>query len=119
VLKELGAHRGSRITIYLPMIPEAAVATLACARIGAIHSIVCGGFSPEALAGRIVDCDSTILITADGGRRGGKKVPLKANADLAATHAPSLAKIRSSGVDQPPDRAPTIALKAQVRLCRT
>ncbi|WP_084250842.1 acetate--CoA ligase [Sphingomonas pruni] len=93
VLKELGAHRGSRITIYLPMIPEAAVAMLACARIGAIHSIVFGGFSPEALAGRIVDCDSTILITADEGRRGGKKVPLKANADLAATHTPSLEKI--------------------------
>jgi len=93
VLKSLGAHRGSRITIYIPMIPEAAVAMLACARIGAIHSIVFGGFSPEALAGRIVDCDSTILITADEGRRGGKKVPLKANADLAATHTPSLEKI--------------------------
>ena len=102
VLKALGAHKGSRITIYLPMIPEAAVAMLACARIGAIHSIVFGGFSPEALAGRIVDCDSTILITADEGRRGGKKVPLKANADLAATHTPSLEKIvvvRATGGD--------------------
>jgi len=102
VLKALGAHKGSRITIYLPMIPEAAVAMLACARIGAIHSIVFGGFSPEALAGRIIDCDSTILITADEGRRGGKKVPLKANADLAATHTPSLEKIvvvRATGGD--------------------
>jgi acetyl-CoA synthetase len=102
VLRSLGAHKGSRITIYLPMIPEAAVAMLACARIGAIHSIVFGGFSPEALAGRIVDCDSTILITADEGRRGGKKVPLKANADLAATHTPSLEKIvvvRATGGD--------------------
>ncbi len=102
VLRSLGAHKGSRITIYLPMIPEAAVAMLACARIGAIHSIVFGGFSPEALAGRIVDCDSTILITADEGRRGGKKVPLKANADLAATHTPSLEKIvvvRATGAD--------------------
>jgi acetyl-CoA synthetase len=102
VLKALGAHKGSRITIYLPMIPEAAVAMLACARIGAIHSIVFGGFSPEALAGRIVDCDSTILITADEGRRGGKKVPLKANADIAAMHTPSLEKIvvvRATGAE--------------------
>jgi len=93
VLKGLGAHKGSRVTIYLPMIPEASVAMLACARIGAIHSIVFGGFSPDALAGRIVDCDSTILITADEGRRGGKKVPLKANADAAAARTPSLEKI--------------------------
>ena len=82
-LKALGARRGDRITIYLPMIPEAAVAMLACARIGAIHSVVFGGFSPEALAGRIQDCDSRLVITADGGMRGGKVVPLKANVDAA------------------------------------
>ena len=83
VLKGMGASRGDRITIYLPMIPEAAMAMLACARIGAIHSIVFGGFSPEALAGRITDCDSRLIITADGGWRGGKLVPLKANVDAA------------------------------------
>ncbi len=83
VLKGMGAQRGDRITIYMPMIPEAAMAMLACARIGAIHSIVFGGFSPEALAGRISDCDSKLIITADGGWRGGKLVPLKANVDAA------------------------------------
>jgi acetyl-CoA synthetase len=82
-LKALGARRGDRITIYLPMIPEAAVAMLACARIGAVHSVVFGGFSPEALHGRIEDCGSRFVITADGGNRGGKLVPLKANVDLA------------------------------------
>ena len=86
-LKLLGAKRGDRITIYMPMIPEAAVAMLACARIGAVHSVVFGGFSPEALAGRIHDCASNIVITADEGVRGGKKVPLKANVDAAARHA--------------------------------
>jgi acetyl-CoA synthetase len=83
VLKGAGAKKGDRITVYLPMIPEAAFALLACARIGAIHSVVFGGFSPEALAGRIIDCDSTLVITADEGRRAGKKVPLKANVDAA------------------------------------
>ncbi len=83
VLKELGASRGDRITLYMPMIPEAAVAMLACARIGAIHSVVFGGFSPDALAGRIVDCQSTIMITADEGVRGGKAIPLKKNVDAA------------------------------------
>ena len=83
VLKQLGATRGDRITLYMPMIPEAAVAMLACARIGAIHSVVFGGFSPEALAGRIIDCQSTILITADEGVRGGKAIPLKKNVDAA------------------------------------
>ena len=83
VLKELGATRGDRVTIYMPMIPEAAVAMLACARIGAVHSVVFGGFSPEALHGRIEDCASRFVITADGGRRGGKLVPLKANVDAA------------------------------------
>ncbi len=82
-LEGLGAKKGDRITIYLPMIPEAAVAMLACARIGAIHSVVFGGFSPDSLAGRIQDCDSTLLITADEGLRGGRKVPLKVNADQA------------------------------------
>ncbi len=89
-LKGLGAKKGDRITIYLPMIPEAAVAMLACTRIGAIHSIVFGGFSPEALAGRIQDCDSNLVITADAGMRGGKLVPLKANVDEALTHCPSV-----------------------------
>jgi len=83
VLKKLGTRRGDRVTIYMPMIPEAAVAMLACARIGAVHSVVFGGFSPEALAGRIVDCKSTILVTANEGLRGGKTVPLKHNVDEA------------------------------------
>jgi acetyl-CoA synthetase len=83
VLKELGAKRGDRITLYMPMIPEAAVAMLACARIGAVHSVVFGGFSPDALAGRIVDCQSNILITADEGIRGGRAIPLKKNVDAA------------------------------------
>jgi acetyl-CoA synthetase len=84
VLKELGVKKGDRVTIYMPMILEATYAMLACARIGAVHSIVFGGFSPEALAGRIVDCESEVLITADEGVRGGRKVPLKVNADAAA-----------------------------------
>jgi len=83
-LKALGAKRGDRITIYMPMIPEAAISMLACARIGAVHSVVFGGFSPDALAGRIHDCESNIVITADEGLRGGKIVPLKANVDAAA-----------------------------------
>jgi acetyl-CoA synthetase len=85
-LKARGVRKGDRVTIYLPMIPEAAFAMLACARIGAIHSIVFGGFSPEALAGRIQDCDSRLVITADEGLRGGKHVPLKANVDEALGH---------------------------------
>jgi acetyl-CoA synthetase len=87
-LKGLGAKKGDRITIYMPMIPEAAVAMLACARIGAIHSIVFGGFSPDALAGRINDCDSNLIITADEGLRGGKPIPLKANTDAAVASSP-------------------------------
>jgi acetyl-CoA synthetase len=83
-LKALGAKRGDRITIYMPMIPEAAISMLACARIGAVHSVVFGGFSPDALAGRIHDCESNIVVTADEGLRGGKIVPLKANVDAAA-----------------------------------
>ncbi len=92
-LKSLGAVKGDRITIYMPMIPEAAMAMLACTRIGAIHSIVFGGFSPEALAGRIQDCDSNIIITADGGMRGGKLVPLKANVDAAVAQCPSVQSV--------------------------
>src|SRR6202051_4982847 len=82
-LKSLGAAKGDRVTIYLPMIPEIAVAMLACARIGAVHSVVFAGFSSEALGGRIADCGSTIIITADEGLRGGKRVPLKHNVDGA------------------------------------
>ena len=88
VLKSRGVKKGDRVTIYMPMIPEAAVAMLAVVRIGAVHSIVFGGFSPEALAGRIQDCDSTCLITADEGVRGGRAVPLKANADKALETCP-------------------------------
>ncbi len=87
VLKELGVKKGDRITIYMPMIPEAAYAMLACTRIGAIHSVVFGGFSPEALAGRINDCNSSLIITADEGIRGGKKIPLKKNTDEALAKA--------------------------------
>ena len=83
VLKSNGVKKGDRVTIYMPMIPEAAYAMLACTRIGAIHSIVFGGFSPDALAGRIVDCESTFVITADEGLRGGRKIPLKKNTDAA------------------------------------
>ncbi|MBO6717253.1 MAG: acetate--CoA ligase [Rhizobiaceae bacterium] len=83
VLKKHGVKKGDRVTIYMPMIPEAAYAMLACARIGAIHSVVFGGFSPDSLAGRIVDCKSTFVITADEGVRGGKPIPLKANTDKA------------------------------------
>ncbi len=89
VLKDLGVSKGDRVTIYMPMIPEATVAMLACARIGAIHSVVFGGFSPDSLANRLQDCDSNLLITADEGLRGGRKVPLKKNADAALAHSPS------------------------------
>ncbi|MCV4282546.1 acetate--CoA ligase [Pseudomonas capsici] len=85
-LRGQDVHRGDVVTIYMPMIPEAVVAMLACARIGAIHSVVFGGFSPEALAGRIIDCHSKVVITADEGLRGGKKTPLKANVDRALTN---------------------------------
>ena len=82
-MKERGVKKGDRVTIYMPMIPAAAYAMLACARIGAVHSIVFGGFSPDALAGRIEDCDSNFVITADEGVRGGRTIPLKANTDRA------------------------------------
>ncbi len=91
-LKEIGVQKGDRVTIYMPMIPEAAVAMLACTRVGAVHSVVFGGFSPDSLAGRIQDCDSNIVITADEGLRGGRKVPLKKNTDLALASCPSVKK---------------------------
>jgi len=90
LLKARGVKKGDRVTIYLPMVPEAAVAMLACARIGAIHSVVFGGFSPDSLASRIEDCDSTVVLTADEGLRGGKAVPLKANVDEALLKLPSV-----------------------------
>ncbi len=89
-LKSLGVARGDRVTIYLPMVVEAAAAMLACARIGAVHAVVFGGFSPDSLANRIQDCGSTVLITADEGRRGGRRVALKANADEALRQCPGV-----------------------------
>ncbi len=93
VLKRRGVKKGDRVTIYLPMIPEAAYAMLACARIGAIHSVVFAGFSPDSLADRIIDCDSTILLTADEGMRAGKTVPLKRNADKALERCPDVTTV--------------------------
>jgi len=90
VLKARGVKRGDRVTIYLPMIPEAAYAMLACARLGAVHSVVFAGFSPDSLAGRILDCASTVVITADEGLRGGKPIALKTNTDLALTQCPEV-----------------------------
>jgi acetyl-CoA synthetase len=90
VLKAHGVTKGDRVTIYMPMIPEAAYAMLACTRIGAIHSVVFGGFSPDSIAGRVQDCDSKLIITADEGLRGGKIVPLKMNVDLALTQCPGV-----------------------------
>ena len=89
-LRTLGVTKGDRVTLYLPMVVEAAVAMLACARIGAIHAVVFGGFSPDSLANRIQDCDSTVLITADEGRRGGRRVALKTNADQALKACPTI-----------------------------
>ena len=93
VLKAEGAKKGDRITIYMPMIPEAAIAMLACVRIGAVHSVVFGGFSPDALAGRIRDCDSNMVITSDEGVRGGRQIPLKANTDAALDNCPDCNKV--------------------------
>jgi acetyl-CoA synthetase len=108
VLKKHGVKKGDRVTIYLPMIPEAAYAMLACARIGAIHSVVFGGFSPESLAGRIEDAQSDVVITADEGLRGGKKIPLKENVDAALEKTPVKTVIvvtRTGGaVDMKPGR---------------
>lgn len=92
VLKANGAKKGDRITIYLPMIPEIAVAVLACARIGAVHSVIFGGFSPDSIAGRIHDSDSNIIVTSDEGVRGGKPIPLKANVDEALAKCPTIEK---------------------------
>ncbi|WP_152053961.1 acetate--CoA ligase [Tautonia marina] len=93
VLKGLGVKKGDVVAIYLPMVPEAAIAMLACARIGAPHTVVFGGFSSEALAGRIQDCSAKVLVTSDGGYRRGKVVPLKANADGAVDHCPTIEKV--------------------------
>ncbi len=89
-MKTLGIKKGDRVTIYLPMIPEIAVAVLACARIGAVHSVIFGGFSPDSIAGRIQDCDSTVVITSDEGVRGGKPIPLKGNTDEALEKCPDV-----------------------------
>ena len=101
-LKARGVKKGDRVTIYMPMVPEAAVAMLACTRIGAIHSVVFGGFSPDALAGRIQDCASTVVITADDGIRGGRPIPLKANTDKALASCPDCTTcfvVRRTGAD--------------------
>jgi acetyl-CoA synthetase len=108
-LKGLGVKKGDRVIIYMPMIPEIAYAMLACARIGAVHSVVFGGFSPESLAGRIEDCKAKVIITANEGLRGGKPVPLKANVDTALLQAPEVQKvlvINRTNADVPmvPDR---------------
>src|ERR1700746_2907492 len=87
ILRNRNVEKGDRVTIYMPMIPEAVYAMLACARLGAVHSVVFGGFSPDSLAGRIEDCQSKVVITADEGLRGGRKVPLKANTDAAIAKA--------------------------------
>ncbi len=89
-MKSLGIRKGDRVTIYLPMIPEIAVAVLACARIGAIHSVIFGGFSPDSIAGRIQDCDSNLIITSDEGVRGGRPIPLKGNTDEALEQCPTI-----------------------------
>jgi len=91
-LKELGIKKGDRVTIYLTMIPELAYVMLACARIGAVHSIIFGGFSPDSIAGRINDCQSDYIITADEGVRGGKIIPLKKITDEALAHCPNVKK---------------------------
>ena len=103
LLKSKGVAKGDRVTIYLPMVPEAAVAMLACARIGAVHSIVFAGFSPDALAGRIKDCQSNIVLTADQGLRGGKPIPLKANVDAALEKVAvdTVIMLRHTGADVP------------------
>jgi acetyl-CoA synthetase len=104
VLKANGVKKGDRVTLYLPMIPEAAFAMLACARIGAVHSVVFGGFSPDSLASRIQDCDSDIVVTADEGVRGGRRTPLKANVDAALKDCPGVRTVivvRATGADVP------------------
>lgn len=93
ILKSNGVKKGDRVTLYMPMIPEAAYAMLACSRIGAVHSVIFGGFSPDAVADRILDCDSDFIITADEGLRGGKKIPLKANIDKALKRCPDVRRV--------------------------
>jgi acetyl-CoA synthetase len=93
VLKARGVKKGDRVTIYMPMIPEAAISILACARIGAVHSVIFGGFSPDSIAGRIEDCKSTVVVTADEGLRGGRKIPLKANVDAACDKVGGVATV--------------------------
>ena len=93
VLKAQGVKKGDRVTIYMPMVTDTAVAMLACARIGAVHSVIFGGFSPDSIAGRINDCDSRIVLTADEGRRGGKTIPLKKNVDEALAKAPGVTTV--------------------------
>ncbi|MDP6705303.1 MAG: acetate--CoA ligase [Alphaproteobacteria bacterium] len=103
-LKALGVKKGDRVTIYLPMIPEAAISMLACARIGAVHSVVFGGFSPDSLANRIHDCASSVVITSDEGLRGGRPIPLKANTDKALESCPTIEKcvvVRRTGTEVP------------------
>jgi len=126
LLKSLGVKKGDRITIYLPMIPEAAVAMLACARIGAIHSVVFGGFSPDSLAGRIADCASKLVITADEGVRGGKKIPLKVNVDEAlrkpgTTSVETVLVVRRTGapvpMQAPRDRSWDALIDGQADTC--
>jgi acetyl-CoA synthetase len=113
VLKAQGVKKGDRVTIYLPMIPEAAYAMLACARIGAIHSVVFGGFSPDSLADRVEGCKSTVVITADEGLRGGRKIPLKANTDAALKnidHVEKVLVVRRTGGDVPWTEGRDVAL---------
>ena len=101
-LRQIGVKKGDRVTIYMPMVPEVIVAMLACTRVGAIHSVVFGGFSPDSLAGRIIDCDSTVVITADEGVRGGRAIPLKANTDAALAKCPGVTDcvvVRRTGND--------------------
>ncbi len=118
VLKRHGVKKGDRVTIYLPMIPEAAYAMLACARIGAIHSVVFGGFSPDSLASRITDAKSSVLITADEGLRGGRKVPLKANADEACAKAggvKSVIVVRHTGAAVPMQKGRDVIYQEEAR----
>ncbi len=113
ILRNRNVEKGDRVTIYLPMIPEAAYAMLACARIGAIHSVVFGGFSPDSLAGRIEDCQSKVVITADEGLRGGRKVPLKANTDAA------IAKVASRVFSRPCHRRKRTGARSTWIRCAT
>ena len=122
VMKAQGVKKGDRVTIYLPMIPEAAYAMLACARIGAIHSIVFGGFSPDSLAGRVEGCESAYIITADEGLRGGRKVPLKANADKALEnmdHVKKVLVVKRTGADVPWTEGRDVALSDEMAKAST